>query len=504
MTRLPLLDIFSSFLEEYAHSKVTSGSCVILTSIATAETPIPDEDLPAAPAPPRDAGEEPVWPEELEVARPFYGVDDVPPPGETLLYAWQHTLVDVSPFLLPMLIAAAVGYPPAAAAAMVSACLVCMGVFTFVNVTWGNRLPAVLGPSATDTGAMASAGAIFGAPAMWTAGFVGGVFETVVGASGILGPLRRFLPPYVCGIVVVTIGFSLARVAGGWIFADPRPELLGLAGATIATVVALTVLGHRLRVGVLARGALLVSLLFWGVLVAGVLGLADLPAWGRAAWFGLPRPFALGSPDLGWDLAAGAIVGVVVGYIGSITESIGDYAATCAVAGVPYRLRHIRRGITVEGIASAAGCFFGALPLTTYSQNVGVIATTGVASRRVIQVAAGILVLYGLSPKVGTLLVVIPRPVVGAVFLVVCGMIATAGLRLLAHGRKDEVTHLVTAVALVPAVTLPLVAGANAEWFAALPPLARLFLSNSVVLAITLGVLLNGVLRGFLPERASD
>lgn len=440
----------------------------------------------------------------MEVARPYFGIDDVPPPGETLLYAWQHTLVDVSPFLLPLWIAGAVGYPAEAAAAMVSACLVSMGVFTFVNATWGNRLPSVLGPSATDTGAMATAGAIFGAPAMWMAGFVGGLFETALGASGALGPLRRFLPPYVCGIVVLTIALSLARVAGGWIFADPRPQLLGLAGATVATILALTVLGHRLGRGLVARGALLLSLLFWGVGVAGVLGLADLAAWGRAPWLGLPRLFAFGGPGLGWELAGGAVLGVVIGYVGSIAESIGDYAATCAVAGVPYRLRHIRRGITVEGIASAVGCLFGALPLTTYAQNVGVIATTGVASRRVVQVAAGILLLYGLSPKVGTLLVVIPRPVVGAVFLVVCGMISLAGLRLLACGRKDEVTQLVTAVTLVPAVTLPLVANAQREWFAALPSLAKLFLSNSVMLAITLGVLLNGLLRAWLPERDAE
>lgn len=424
----------------------------------------------------------------------------MPPLGETLLYAWQHTLVDVSPFLLPLLVAGAVGYSPEAAATMVSACLVCMGVFTFINVTWGNRLPSVLGPSATDTGSMATVGAIFGAPAMWTAGFVAGILEALLGASGALGPLRRFLPPYVCGIVVVTIGLSLARVAGGWIFADPQPQLLALAAATVATVLILTVVGKRPGWGIVARGALLVSLLVWGVGVAGALGLADFAAWARAPWFGLPRPFAFGGPGLGWELAAGAVLGVVVGYIGSMTEAIGDYAATCAVSGVPYRLSHIRRGITVEGIASALGCLFGALPLTTYSQNVGVIATTGVASRRVIQVAAGILVLYGLSPKVGALLVVIPRPVVGSVFLVVCGMIAAAGLRLLAHGRKDEVTHLVTAVALVPAVTLPLVARADEAWFAALPPVAKLFLSNSVVLAITLGVVLNAVLRAFIPE----
>src|SRR4029450_9300341 len=115
---------------------------------------------------------------------------------------------------------------------MTSACVMLMGLATFGNAPWGNRLPSVLGPSATDTGAMATAGTLFGAPAMWMAGFIGGLCETALGASG----------------------------ARGCICADRRPQLLGLAAATIATILALTVLGHRLRAGVLARGALLVSL----------------------------------------------------------------------------------------------------------------------------------------------------------------------------------------------------------------------------------------------------
>ena len=447
--------------------------------------------------------DERVWEEDLEILAPHYGVDDVPPPAETLLYAWQHTLVDVSPFVLPLIVAGAVGYSAAQAATMISACLVVMGVATFVNVTWGNRLPSVLGPSATDTGAMATAGSIFGAPAMWMAGFVVGLFETVVGASGALRYLRRFLPPYVCGIVVLTIGISLARVAGGWIFADTRPEMLGLAAAAVASIVLLTVIGHRFGIGVLARGSILFSLLLWGVGIAGALGLADFEALARAPWFALPRLFAFGGPGLGWTLAGGAVFGVAIGYIGSITEAIGDYAGTCAVSGVTYRVRHINRGITVEGLASAVGPLFGALPLTTYAQNTGVIATTRVASRRVVQVAAAILLLYGLSPKIGTLLVLIPRPIVGAVFLVVCGMIATAGLRLLACGQKDEVFLVTTAVSLIAALTLPLAAGSKKEWLTSLSPTAQLFLSNGVVIAITLGITLNAARRAALrpPDR---
>jgi xanthine/uracil permease len=448
--------------------------------------------------------EEAVWAEAVEGVTPHYGVDDVPPAWETLLYAWQHTLVDVSPFILPLVIAGAVGYGPEQAASMISACLFLMGVATFVNATWGNRLPAVLGPSATDSGAMASAGAAFGAPAMWMAGFIAGLVETVVGASGLLGRMRRLLPPYVCGLVVVTIGFSLARVAGGWLLADPRPAVLGLAASAIAIIVALTVIGHRSGYGILARGAILGGLLLAGVGGASLAGLLDTAPLARASWLALPRLLPYGGPGLGWELSLGALIGVLVGFVGSMAESIGDYAGTCAVAGVRYQVRHINRGITVEGLASAVAPLIGALPLTTYAQNTGVIATTRVASRRVIQVAACLLLLYGLSPKVGVLLVVIPRPIVGAVFLVVCGMIVVAGLRLLNTGPKGDVWMLTTAFTLVPALTLPLAAAAHADWLATQSPTVKLFLGNPVVLAVCLAVSLNALLGWALaatPER---
>src|SRR6185295_16369158 len=298
-----------------------------------------------------------------------------------------------------------------------------------------------------------------------------------------------------------TIGISLARVAGGWIFAHPDPTLLALAAGAVLSILALTVIGYRFRLGILSRGALFFSLILFGVVIAGAMGLADFSALERARWLGLPRLFAFGGPGLGWELAAGAVFGVLVGYLGSIAESIGDYAGTCAVSGIAYRVRHMRRGITVEGIASAVGPLFGGLPLTTYSQNTGVIATTRVASRRVVQVAAVLLLLYGLSPKLGALLVLIPRPITGAVFLVICGMIATVGLRLLSCGVKDEAWLLTTAIALIAALTLPPVAMAQTEWYAALPPIAKLFLGNAVVIAITLGILLNAILRGVLPSR---
>ena len=385
-------------------------------------------------------GDARVWEEDLEAVVPDYGVDDVPPPLETLLYAWQHTLVDVSPFVLPLMVAGAVGYGAEQAAYMISACLVLMGLATFANATWGNRLPSVLGPSATDTGAMATAGRD-----LRRAGDVDGRLRRRADRD------RRRAERRASEAAALPAALRLrhrscspsalrsARVAGGWLFADPRPEMLGLAGAAVASILLLTVARPSAPASA-ARAR------------RHPLQPAALRRRRRRRCSGSPtsRPCArahgsgcrASSPSAHrvWAGSSWAErwLGVLIGYIGSIAEAIGDYAGTCAVSGVIYRVRHMHRGITVEGIASALAPFIGALPLTTYSQNTGVIATTRVASRRVVQVAAMILLLYGLSPKLGTLLVVIPRPVVGAVFLVICGMIAVAGLRLLACGQEGR------------------------------------------------------------------
>jgi xanthine/uracil permease len=277
--------------------------------------------------------------------------------------------------------------------------------------------------------------------------------------------------------------------------------MLALSAATAASILLLTVMGHRLRWGVLSRGAILFSLLGVGLAGAAALGLADFSPWREAAWLALPRLLPFGGPGMGWALTTGALFGVLAGYVGCTAETIGDYAGTCAVSGVTYTVRHIRRGITVEGLSSAVAPLFGAIPLTTYSQNTGVIATTRVASRRVVQVAAAFLLAYGLCPRLGALLVVIPRPVVGVVFLVVCGMIAVAGIRLLAAGVKDETYLLTSAITLAAAITLPVVAPAQQEWFATLPALAKLMLSNAVALAAFLAIGLNALLRAALPRQ---
>ncbi len=453
------------------------------------------------------ASDEAVWGEVPAVREPVYRIDERPETWwESLLYGWQHTLVDISPFVLPLAVAGAVGMAASEKAQFINSCLLAMGLATLIQTTFGNRLPIIQGPSATLTGTLAPIGGQLGAPAMWGGAFVGAALESLVGASRILGQLRRLFPAAVSGVVILAIGLALGQFAVQLALGDGQPLNFGLAALVIAMIFVLQIALRGVAGGLLARGAIFLSIWVVGLGVGSLLGEMDWSLVAEKPWFGLPRLFPYGGPGFGWEFTAAAIVGVAVGYFGSMVESLGDYAATCAVSGETYRVRHMNRGILAEGAGSLLSTCLGAIPCTSYTQNVGIIAATGVASRFVVRIAAVILVLYGLCPKLGALLVAMPRPVLGGVFVLVCGMIAASGIRLLAAAPPTTANSFVIGTTLVGSVAIPVYTryALGAEWLEQLPALYRLLLSNTVVLAVVLGVglnlLLNIILGGDMEE----
>lgn len=444
-----------------------------------------------------DPQEQPVWDENPKIVNPILGIEDKPKTWwEGLLYGWQHTLVDISPFVLPLLVATAAGLGPEEGAAWVSRALFAMGIATIIMTTIGNRLPIIQGPSATVTGALTSVVSIYGIPALWGAIFVGALIEWAVGASKILGVLRKVFPVVVSGIVVISIGFSLGRTAVGWMVGDGSTTNFILGVAVIVCIFVLQFGTKKIARGIISRGAIFFSIWIVGVGLAGIMGKVN---WGIVAakpWFAFPGFFPYGGPGFGWKFVGGAIVGVLVGYLGSMVESIGDYAATCAVSGEVYRVKHMNKGIAAEGLGCMIASIFGGIPCTSYTQNIGIIATTRIASRYVVRISAVILMLYGLSPKFGALLVAIPRPVIGAVFVVVCGSIAMSGIQLVGSAKSTPSNSFVVGTTLMFAIGLPVYSTyVVGDWTKSLAPLAQLFLTNTVVLAVVMGILLNLVLN---------
>ncbi len=427
------------------------------------------------------------------------GVEDRPEHGwQALLFGWQHTLVDISPFVLPLAVATALGLGTAESASLISFGLVAMGLATLLQTTVGNRLPIVQGPSATLIGTLAPVAAQLGAPVMWGGIVLGGAVEAVVGALRLPGLLRRFLPPTVTGTVILVIGMSLADLAVRLSVGDGSARNFVYAVAVIALVLLFKTVLHRVAGGLLAQGSIFASIWLVGLGLGGALGDVDWQLVASKPWLELPRLFPFGAPwSGGWELSWAAALVILIGYLGSAVESLGDYAATCQVSGVRYRERHMNRGIFAEGLGSVLAAVLGGMPCTSYTQNIGIIATTRIASRFVVQVAACILVLYGLCPKFGALLVALPRPVLGGVFVLVCGMIMISGLRVIhaglgAEGESDR-SGLVVGITLVVALALPRIVqqGLGEAWLEARPQALSLILTNPVVLAVLLGIGLN-------------
>lgn len=355
---------------------------------------------------------------------------------------------------------------------MIASCFFCMGICTLLQTTIGNRLPLVQGPSSALVSSMGSVTAAYGMPAMWGAVIIGGLIEGVVGAARLMSKIRKLIPPVVVGSVVAAIGFVAAKLAVSWAFSSSDPLLLGMALGSFVLCLIFKFKGK----GLLSQGFILITVLLVGV------------GNGTAV-----------------AVVGAAVLGGFTGYIGSMFESVGDYAALCATCGETYRVKHIDKGIMAEGFGCAICALFGSLPTTSYTQNIGIVAATGVASRRVTQVAAVLFLLYGLSPKLAALLAAIPRPIVGGVFLVSAAMIMFSGIEVIQSSEHNQRNTLVAGTTIGMSVMLPLFCSTTgAEWAASLPKFLNLLVTSNVFIAVVCGIVLNLLLNVLLKEKKEE
>ena len=258
--------------------------------------------------------------------------------------------------------------------------------------------------------------------------------------------------------------------------------------------------------GLLSQGFVLISVVIVGIVVSSVAGIFDWELVGQADLFALPQLFPFRNFEgatAPFVLIPAAILAGFTGYIGSIFESIGDYAATCAVCDQVYRVKHINKGIMAEGLGCIGSGLLGALPVTSYTQNIDILAATGVASRRVVRVAAVMFLLYGLSPKLSQMLACIPRPVVGAVFLISASMIMFSGIDVVVSEARDARNNLIAGTTIGTAVMLPVFfSTTGAEWANSFHPFVKMFVNNNVFIAVVCGVVLNILLHMVLKDPA--
>ncbi len=389
----------------------------------------------------------------------LYRLHDRPTPIKAFLGAIQHVLAAFVGIITPSLIIGGTLGLGEHIPYLLSMSLIVSGVATFIQTR-------KVGP--VGSGLMALQGTSFGfLAAVLTAGFVvknrgGGpeeILSVIFGVSFLgafveiflsqfITKLKSFMSPIVTGCVIVTIGLSLTKVgltdlAGGFGAEDfgSIPNLL-LGGGVLASVVLISIINNK----VIRSSAIFVGLML-GLIAAIFMGRIDFSLVSEAAFFTVPIPFKYG---FGFDWQA--FIPIAFMYIITSIETSGDLTATSMISGEPIKgplyEKRIKGGVLGDGVNSLIAAVFNTFPVTTFSQNNGVIQMTGIASRYVGFYVGGILCLMGLFPVLGAIFTQLPKPVVGGVTLLMFATVATAGIRILSTVQFTHRNVLIIATSL--------------------------------------------------------
>ena len=364
----------------------------------------------------------------------------------------QHVLaMFAGNITVPIIVAGVFGQTPEQKIFLIQMALFVAGVATIIQTVGykeiGARLPIVQGTSFAFIPIMLPFKAA-GLGAVFTAAFIGGIFQIFIGK--VLKPIRHLFPPLVTGIVVLMIGFSLLKVGfmyaggGGWLM-NNKPEIFANANhLTVAASVFIVAIFFNLRgKGMASAGSILIGIVA-GFIVAAALGMVNYGKIASASWFALPMPL-----QYGIDFVPGAIILMLFMSVVTTIETIGDISAT-TMGGAKREAtdKEISGGIMADGVGTAFGAIFNAMPNTSYSQNAGLVAFTGVVSRHVGTIAGIVLVLMGLFPKLGGIIAAMPESVIGGAAIIMFGMIVAAGIKLISRAEMDQRNLLILALSL--------------------------------------------------------
>ena len=450
----------------------------------------------------------------VQVGKMRYQLDDVPRPFPVAFgLGLQHVLTMFGATVaVPLLLGPEMGMTPAEIAILVSSVMICSGLATFVQVQFGSRLPIIQGVSFSFLGPFfaiiaATAGGEVTMQHIAGAILLGALVEMAVGYTGLLGILREYVTPVVIGPVIALIGLALFNIG-----APQAGQNWYLSGIVIIGVFLFSlILAPRVRFISLFPILLAVIVAYLVAVVAGAVGLigegtpgyVDFSTLGPAEWIRNPADlvFPWGAPEFRLDF----FLAILAGYLASMIESFGDYHSVSEAAGVGRPTdKTINRGIGAEGI----GCFltgiFGGFASTSYTENIGLVALTKVASRYVVIVAAGLLILLGLVAKFGALIATIPQPVVGGLYVTLFGLIASIGISVLMRADlSSQRNQLIVGFCLFMGLSLPayfqgIEVNTGQDW---LDGIIETIGTTGMAVAAIFGLILDNVIPGTRRER---
>lgn len=418
----------------------------------------------------------------------LYQLDGRVPVAQAVPFGLQHVLAMFVSNITPIIILAnAVGLEKELSSALVQNCMIIAGIGTMIQLypVWriGARLPIVMGISFTFLSLSLGIASTMGMGVLMGAVIIGGIVEGLLGL--VAKYWLRLISPVVAATVVIGIGFSLLSIGANSFAGGQGAEDFGAShNWIVGTVTLLTCLICQVFAkGFLRSLSVLVGLIV-GYVLSLMMGMVDFSGLSDCSIIALPRflPF---KPELN----LGAILSVVAIFLVSATETVGDTSAL--VSGALNRQveqGEMGRAISCDGFVSSIAGLFGCTPITSFSQNVGLAAMSGVVNRFTIATGAMIMILGGIFPAVGTILTTIPQAVLGGCTIMMFGSILFAGFGMMSRCGFSQRNMVIVSLSL----SVGLGFTSATDMFRIFPEIIQtVFAQNCVAVVFLLAVLLN-------------
>lgn len=426
----------------------------------------------------------------------IYQLDGRVPVAKAIPFGLQHILAMFVSNLTPITLIAASAQPAltqAQIAILLQNAMFVAGIATLIQLypIWkiGSRLPVVMGVSFTFVTVLSTVAANYGYPAVIGAVMIGGIME---GTLGLLAKYwRKIITPVVAASVVTSIGFSLFTV-GARSFGGGYNEDFGSAQNLLLGTITLAVclLWNVLSKGYLKQLSVLAGLVV-GYIIAIFMGKVDLGSILSGGLISLPHLLPV-KPEF----HAGAIVSTCIIFLVSTAETIGDTSALVS-SGLDREItgKEISGSLACDGYASTISSLFGCPPVTSFSQNVGLVAMTKVVNRFTIMTGAVCMILAGLLPPIGNFFASLPDSVVGGCTIMMFGSILTSGVQMIASCGFSQ--RNITIVSLSLAVGIGFTTASESGIWDIFPSIIQSVFAENVVAVV---FIISIVLSCILPE----
>ena len=419
-----------------------------------------------------------------------YEVDDNPSLPKKILFGLQHIFAAFSGIVVvPLVIAGTLGFDSAMTTALISASILASGIATIVQARGigkvGSRVACIMGTDFTFVSPAISVGQTLGMAGIVGATILGSFFEIIL--SYFIKPLMKLFPPIVTGTVVCLIGLTLLPVSIDWAAGGSGAADYGsLRNLSIAMLVMIiTLILNRYGKGMLSSASILIGMTI-GYLICIPLGMVDFSAIKEASWFSMPKIFQYGVV-FDWK----ALLAFIPAYFVTTIETVGCLKAIGETSNIEMDEKKVGSGVLADGVGSIIGATVGSFSNTSFSQNVGLISLTKVASKYVAVMAGIILVILGLFPKLAGLINGIPQPVLGGVGIVMFGTVAAAGIKTLSRVKLTDRNLLIIATS----IALGLGVTSRPEVISQLPEGLQMIFASGISTGTIVALVLNLVLK---------